>query len=51
VKGWVVFALLGFAGWVELVKQLLQEIYERISGNFEASSFIANVREETGKKV
>ena len=26
---------------------LAQEIYKRISGNFEASSFIANVREET----
>ena len=26
---------------------LAQEIYRRISGNFEASSFIANVREET----
>ena len=26
---------------------LAQEIYRRISGNFEASSFIANIREET----
>ena len=26
---------------------LAQEIYRRISGNFEASSFIANVRKET----
>ena len=30
---------------------LAQEIYKRISSNFEACSFIANVKEETKSKV
>ncbi|XP_030934994.1 TMV resistance protein N-like isoform X2 [Quercus lobata] len=38
----------GICGMAGMGKTTLaQEIYRRISGNFEASSFIANVREET----
>ncbi len=48
MNGWGVVRFVGICGMGGICKTTLAlEIYKRISGNFEASSFIANVREET----
>ncbi len=48
MNGWGGVRFVGICGMGGICKTTLaQEIYKRISSNFEASSFIANVRKET----